>query len=1006
MKTYISHLAHDLLQRFGTDLSRIAVVFPNKRASLFLNQELARQASEMQPSGKSCPVWSPTYITISDLFRRHSDLEVADQILLVCRLYDVFCRVTGFTGESLDRFYNWGLLLLADFDDIDKNMADASKVFQLITDTHEYDTTNYLEPEQREALKHFFSNFSDDHESLMQEKFKRLWSRLYDIYTTFREELRNDGIAYEGMLYRDVIENSDIAFEHDTYCFVGFNMLQQVEQRLFSHLKAMDSIRTDGQPRALFYWDYDSYYLNDRHEAGHFIGEYISRFPDALDGISHTNFLQQPDTKITYISAPTENLQTRYVHDWLLENDRWKAGARTAIVMSDERLLQTIIRSLPKEVEKVNITTGYPLGQSPIVSFIQQLMELQTAGLILGTDKFRLRYVNSVLSHPYAKYISPCATELHQRLSRDKQFFPSRSLLTECDENLQLLFAGIDTITLPDYDSLPNNVPLIIWLQNIVKHIAKGDHSLDALAKESLFRTYQVLQRLFSLSIDGTLDVDVITFRRLLLQIINTTTVPYHGEPIEGVQIMGVLETRCLDFDHILLLSCNEGNLPKGVNDSSFIPHSIRRAYGLTTVENKVGIFSYYFHRLLQRCNDISITYNSSTEGVNTGEMSRFMLQLMVESGSCSNGVIQRLALQTGQETTSFAPREVVKDETIQQRLKEMCEHSVSPSSIGKYLRCQVMYYYMYVARLTDNSVEDPDDMDNIAFGLVFHQAMENIYNSILGISDDEEEKINTSPVNISQLKVIHADDITRVLKDRRCLEECLDRAFAKEVFKISSVNSDNHQYTHFRPEYNGLQLINRRVILRLLVDQLEYDRKSAPFRIMGQERRVFSSIGVNINGTEQKIRIGGSIDRLDIVGNENQGYRIRVVDYKTGAKEQGALNSIDDIFSQENISKHSDYFLQAMLYSHNVRYAQWHDAQGIPVTPELHFVQKVRHDSFSPNLVINKLPITDINDVDSEFIQKLSETISEIHNPDIPFHPTDNDKACENCQFKSLCGM
>lgn len=407
MNTYIHHLAHDLLQRFGTDMSRIAVVFPNKRASLFLNQELARQASENLPSGSSSPVWSPAYITISDLFRRHSDLEVADQILLVCRLYDVFCRVTGFTGESLDRFYNWGLLLLADFDDIDKNMADASKVFELITDTHALDTVSYLEDDQREALKHFFSNFSDDHESLMQEKFKRLWSKLYEIYTTFREELRNDGIAYEGMLYRDVIEHSDISFEYETYCFVGFNMLQQVEQQLFSHLKDMDSIRPDGQPRALFYWDYDTYYLNDRHEAGHFIGEYISRFPDALDGISHTNFLQQPDTKITYISAPTENLQARYVHDWLLENDRWKAGARTAIVMSDERLLQTIIRSLPEEVDKVNITTGYPLGQSPVVSFLQQLIELQTAGHILGTDKYRLRYVSSVLSHPYAKYISP-----------------------------------------------------------------------------------------------------------------------------------------------------------------------------------------------------------------------------------------------------------------------------------------------------------------------------------------------------------------------------------------------------------------------------------------------------------------------------------------------------------------------------------------------------------------------------------------------------------------------
>lgn len=1021
-------LASDLLQRFGTDLSRVAVVFPNKRASLFLNQELAQQAAQRGASADdAAPLWSPAYITISDLFRRHSDLEVADQILLVCRLYDVFIRITGYKGETLDRFYNWGVLLLADFDDLDKNMADAEKVFSLVTDLHELDDISYLEPEQREALEHFFSNFTANHDSLMQEKFLHLWSKLYEIYTTFREELRNDGLAYEGMLYRDVIEQGDAeAFEYDTYCFVGFNMLQQVEQRLFMRIKNMEPVTDDAQPRALFYWDYDNYYLNDDHEAGHFIREYLALFPDALQNANHSNFLKHKGQQLTYISAPTENLQARYVHDWLLENDRWKAGARTAIVMSDEHLLQTIIRSLPDEITKVNITTGYPLSQSPIVSLLQQLIEMQTAGRIMGSDKYRLRYVSAVLCHPYAQYISEHTAPLYQQLCNQKRFYPSRQELTEVPvmevpetempisegadgaerangangaktpngndvsetiiaEELQLLFKDLDTVTLTGYDTLSQNVRMILWLQSIVKHIAQHPADLDALAKESIFRTYQVLQRLFSLSIDGTLDVDITTLRRLLMQIINTTTVPYHGEPIEGIQIMGILETRCLDFDHVLLLSCNEGNLPKGVNDSSFIPHSVRRAYGMTTVENKVGIFSYYFHRLLQRCGDVTLTYNSSTEGMNTGEMSRFMLQLMVEATEKTGINIRRIALQSGLEAVSFHPKPIVKSETIQKLLSKMLEKPVSPSSLGKYLRCQVMYYYIHVAGLNDHPDSDPDDMDNVTFGIVFHKAVENIYNNYVMVGEDG---------------CVHAEDIERVLKNPKVIEDAIDEAFATELFHIDIKQSA------YRPEYNGLQLINRRVIIRLLTDLLRYDKKSCPMRILGHEKWVYSNLNVSINGEERSVRIGGSIDRLDVVGSENSGYRMRVIDYKTGANEQGKMKEVADIFDQKNIKIHADYFLQAMLYSHNVRISKQLNASNLPVTPELYFVQKIRHESFSPNLVINNMPLLDITEYEAEFITHLSQMIADIHNPALPFSPTDNIKTCETCAFRTICGM
>lgn len=982
-------MAADLLKRFGNDLSRVAVVFPNKRASLFLNRELARQAAK---NGADTSLWSPAYITISDLFRRHSDLEVADQILLVCRLYEVFKRCTEFKNETLDHFYGWGLLLLSDFDDLDKNMADAGKVFKLVTDLHELDTDEYLSDNQRKALREFFHTFSDDHNSMLREKFLKLWSNLYDIYTTYRDELRADKLAYEGMLYRDVCEQSELNLEYDHYCFVGFNMLQQVEQSLFTRLKQSG--------KALFYWDYDNYYLNRQHEAGHFIGEYIARFPDALtdevtgENIGKDNF-KKSKAAVTYISAPTENLQARYVHDWLLENDRWKAGSRTAIVMCDENLLQTIIRSLPEEVKEVNITTGYPLAQSPMVSLLQMLIELQTDGRISGSDKYHLRYVNSVLRHPFARIFAEDTQALHRLLNERKIYYPNRRQLTEgYDPALSLMFADIDAIRGIDGDVMTYNARMTTWLMQIVRHVAQQKDKLNDLDSEALFRMYQIMQRLLTLTTDNTLDVDIVTYRRLLMQIINSTTVPYHGEPVAGVQIMGVLETRCLDFDHVLVLSCNEGNMPKGVNDSSFIPHCVRHAHGMTTVENKVGIYSYYFHRLLQRAADVTLTYNSSTEGLNSGEMSRFMLQLMVESGM---PVVQR-NLQIGQGNVTTMAEPIIKTEGILKRLSNKFlgadAKAISPSSLGVYLRCQKRYYYQHVMMLKESD-DDIDEMDNKMFGNVFHKAAELAYNDLT-----EGERW------------ISADAIKAMLKDKSKLARYVDDAFFIELFHIKDKHNNYIPgVEHIRPEFSGLQIINRRVILKLLEDLLVYDMKCAPIRIIRNEAKVSTTLSIDSkdidgNAVCLPIRIGGIIDRLDMVGNEREGYRLRVVDYKTGFKEPDKMNNVSDIFDPKNIEKHSDYYLQTMLYSYIISDSDEYNADRRPVSAALMYVQKTRREDYTPVLSIGDSMVNDFNVFKEEYHHGLSELISDILNPALPFSPTDTAKNCENCPFADMCGI
>ena len=576
MKSFLTYVAQDIIQKYGNNLSDIAIVFPNKRASLFLNEQLARLVSH--------PLWSPTYITISDLFRQHTMLKVGDPIKLVCDLHKSFVECTGIE-ETLDHFYGWGQLLIADFDDVDKNMASARQLFANLSDIHELDDVSYLTEEQKEIIKKFFSNFSDDHNTELKKRFLQLWSHFYDIYTNFNQRLEAQNLAYEGALYRRVVEDESLEFRHKKYLFVGFNMMQCVEQKLCSRLQK--------EGKAAFYWDFDKYYMKDGNEAGYYIRQLMSAFGNELDYLSDTELYDSFDSTkdITYISAPTDNIQARYIHSWLMQNERYKQGRSTAIVLADESLLPTVIHSLPEEVESVNITLGYPLQQTPFYSLIQTLTDLQTLGYDKDRDCYRLRYVNNVLRHPYAQYISSAYAELMGELHDKKIFFPSRKWLCQKeDEGLEILFQ--------EMSSGENfNLSLVQYLLDVLKNIGTQARTLDdPLFQESLFRTYTLVNRLHELIQSGDLIVDIITLQHLLLQLMQTTTIPFHGEPAEGIQIMGVLETRNLDFDHIIVLSASEGNLPKGVNDSSFIPYSLRKAYGLTTVDNKVAIFSYYFH--------------------------------------------------------------------------------------------------------------------------------------------------------------------------------------------------------------------------------------------------------------------------------------------------------------------------------------------------------------------------------------------------------------------------
>lgn len=997
MKTFLSYVAKDIIHDYP-DMSKVAVVFPNKRANLFLNEELMKEAGH--------PIWCPNYITISDLFRRHSNLQVADPIKLVCELHKTFIECTQ-VDETLDHFYGWGQLLIADFDDIDKNMADAHQIFFNIQNLHELDDDSYLTEEQRKILKKFFGNFRDGQDSELKRRFMELWNKLGDIYTLFNQRLEAQGLAYEGALYRKVAEDSNIKFEYDTYLFVGFNMMQKVEQHLYRQMQS--------KAECHFYWDYDKYYVDDKkgqhslsrpewnvkNEAGHYISQYLGMYDNKFQDLPeydeiYDNMSQQKN--ITFICAPTENIQARYVYDWLLEKkhqneqgewvERYRAGRKTAIVLADESLLPSVIHSLPSEVTNVNITLGYPLQQTPFYSLVRHLIQLQTFGHPKNTDIYRLREVCKILRHPYASYLSEKCTELLQDLEARKRFRPHREeLVCKDEDNLGLLFTDLESV-----ENL--NLSLVTYLVDILKQIGKNSQGHDdPLFQESLFRTYTLLNRLRGLIESGDLTVDIITLERLIQQLFQSTNVPFHGEPAEGVQIMGMLETRNLDFEHLLVLSCNEGNLPKGVNDSSFIPYSIRKANGLTTIDNKVAIYAYYFLSLLQRASDVTLTYNNATEDGHTGEMSRFMLQLLVES----KHDIKRASLVAGQSPTPVKDEAMQKDEEAMAELNKI--QLFTPTCLNTFIRCHKRFYFKYIKHLKEPE-ELEDEIDNRTFGNIFHRAAQLFYLRFASPSDLlTNEK---GEVGLIHDIVITPGQIENELKNVPLLYKLVDQAFREELFKVSGKGEE--------PSYNGLQRINREVITYYLRQMIRVDQKLTPFTIKGLEKKVTAEYEFDTPDGKKQITLGGFIDRLDAVaannnpGMDNLAERIRVIDYKTGRTPSTFPKAVENLFMTKEIDKHSDYYLQAMLYSLIVKHDKTMNPAGDPVSPALLFIQQSGANGYDPTLKFGKDLILDAAQYEQEFMQGLRQLISDIFDKGQPFSSTDDKKRCETCPYASLC--
>ena len=957
---FLRLVANDLLNRFGTDLAELTVVFPSRRARLFFNRYLYEEVNH--------PLWSPQYVSIEELFESVSLYRKADPIQLTGDLYQSYASVYSAHSkkpldETLDEFFFFGEILLNDFDDIDKNLANAKLLFANLQDLDRLkDDFSHLSDNQKDALIRFRNIFFGDgndannHVSTLKTVFASIWNLLGDVYATLKENLRAKGIAYPGMLMRDVIESETIEFSGKQYVFVGFNVLNKCEESLFKRLKH----------KSLFYWDYDTYYL--RSEAGRFIRKNISVFGSALDNSGFDVFLNH-QKEIAFLAASSESGQTGVIPSWIdsVRPATSFTDPDSAIVLCNESVLPVVIHAVPPTgVENVNITMGFPIAQTPIAGFIQVLSDLQTKGLG-SSGVFHYKYVLPVLRHPYARVIFPEAPEVEKSITEGNIFFPDKNTLKN-----EAIFSSTTDAT-----------GLCRYLLNLIEALGKSYKSLqdygdvyDGLYQESIFQAYQAVNRLYGLLESGEWSLEKPTFIRLLRKLLSVTRVPFHGEPVKGLQIMGVLETRTLDFKHLLLLSVNEGFMPGSGNDNTFIPEFLRKHFEMSTIDHQDSIYAYYFYRLIQRAEKITFVYNTDNTQTGKAEMSRFLLQLLIDPRL----KIQRRTLQSSIKPLQVQPLVITKTNEIIKKIKDLYDLNtnpaakpLTPSHLNTFIDCPLRFYLQKI-----QGYESPDqlsdELDSSLFGTIFHQAAESLYHEI-GRTGGEK---NFTPFAVGKSQL---DTYLQPGSDYR-IRKFVSGAFEKDYFKGRAVDET---------QYNGEQLINFNVICKMLKRLIEFDSQWTPFTVIGLEWKDYHFY--ELEDYPVKLKIGGVIDRLE----EKDG-KLWIFDYKTGGSAK-TFKSLEDLVTEKD--KRASHIFQTFVYASVLSHL---DKSNLPIVPALLYMQDIGKENYSPAIEYEKEPIADFRNINQDFEKLYLQKISSLFDPEIPFQQTAYDSNCTYCEFRELC--
>ncbi|MFW5886577.1 MAG: PD-(D/E)XK nuclease family protein [Bacteroidota bacterium] len=953
-KTFLKYLTGYLYKKYDNRLSSICLVFPGKRAAVYFRKYL----SDITRG----PIWSPSFYTINELLKKISGLQVADNLYLITELYKIFTSEKKST-ESFDNFYPWGQVILNDFDEIDKYLVDPVKIFTNISAIKEIDVLfqHYTE-EQVKAIKEFWVNFDPGKTSREKEEFLNTWKVLNPVYTKFKEILLSKNWAYEGMLYRKVAEDikagDQLPLSFYRYIFVGFNALNQGEKVFFDYL-----LRND---KADFFWDYDDYYQEkETHEAGRFTRQNIKKYPPPKDFRFNSNNLTRPGKNIKIINAPTDTSQVKIIPKLLGDISRGEPHdyTGTAIILADEKLLVPALHSLPGNVQDINITMGYPLQYTPADSLLKHFLSLQKNKKIQeGQVYFYHEDVISLLNHPYINFIDIQGCEEAKTGIMEKNLVLVPTVFFGDSPLFRKLFCHVK-----DYKEFSQ------YLQEALFFVYSHFSSFDNIESESLLDkefTYQIftgirrLEEMLQFLEDDfkkkNIQVSLNTYAKILNKIIRDKSVPFIGEPLKGIQVMGILETRLLDFENVIMLSVNEGILPKAMEGNSLIPYNLRRGFGLPTYEEHDAIFAYYFYRIIQRAHNIQLVYSSKNTGMASGEMSRFLYQLKYEGNyevkeknvvfDIKNSIQKDICIENSAEVKN------ILDTFLQQGY-------LSPKAINTYLDCSLKFYFRYVAGLQEPR-KITGEIDHAVFGVLVHESLKEIYSPYLG-------------------KILTPEILKGLLNAENQMEQIVSMVFTREFFK-------DHQVS----ELKGRNRIVIEIVKKYLRELVTLDSLMAPIQLVGLEESYKMELPFLFNGQEKSILVGGQVDRIDRVKDTT-----RIIDYKTG-KSKNKIYHISDLFAKENEKRDIAAF-QAILYA--ICFNKKTGGKE-KVVPGLYYLRNLFGEKFDYTIKIDKESILDLSIVENDFLELLSGVIKDIFDENINFKRAENKGMCQFCEYKKIC--
>lgn len=947
MEKFLSIVSKEIIKETGGDFRNLTVVFPSRRSGLYFRRELVKEFE-----GK--PVISPAIFSINDFIFKYSGLRSENVLNLIFRLYDVQ-RSFGMNEEP-DRFYEWGRVMLSDFDEMDRSLADAEKLFGIVSDIKALESRYELETDKDYYL--FWKNFNESDEE-SKKRFKDIWVQLPKIYKKFTEELLSDNLAYDGLAYKKLSNDLDegkVDFSSGKIIFAGFNYLSKSEMNILYE----SAVQSGGK----IYFDADKFYISDpMNEAGTFINknaELLKRrleknkykFEDYVK-IIDGNGIDIKDKEIKIIGAPLSSGMAKALGNELdalnIENEN-----EVAILLPDDSMLLPALSSIPDKIKNYNVTMGLPFRDTPLYSLVYLIRDLQ-ANILNG--KFYYEDVIKILLHPYVRF---------ENMSSVHKIVNGMKTKNQVYVDRDSIFGGEKFLTIADkiFVVTDKSETIFEYIRSIVSALYERIHKDDFKAKfhiEYIFGFYTHAKVLQDCIEKYGLKVSVDVYWNVLADIVRSQNIPLTGEPVTGLQVMGLLESRAIDFNTVFILSANEAKLPQINISGSYIPYQIRRYFGMKTFDDDSKIQAYNFFRAIQRAENVYILYDSLISESSKGK-SRFILQIENE-----------LAETSVKEKSYSIQMTPAKDDNISiEKTDELLSRitKLSPTDISNYINCSLMFYFKKILELEEEDTID-DEYNAALFGSLFHKVMEMLYTPY---SEKEvnrktlDDMIGNVEKNFDKIFSDAADDITREQKEKYHKEKIID----------TGIFGKNKAY--------------KEVIKELVLKILRRDAENVPFKILGLEMKLekadyeFTGDG----NTKRKIILNGKLDRVE----EKDG-KILIVDYKTGGKKFPRTLAISNVNQDMPKPANKDYF-QAGFYMYLYKLVKNEDANaGMFYVARENDLTKVLPDETGDAVK---------NDFINNYKEFLNEKLHEIFNKDINFEKTADTDNCKYCAMNSLC--